>query len=1356
MASDSRSGLLTAAIAAAVLVAAVAGLYLLLRDGGDGRTRLGDYDPASVEAAVDAALDDPSPRPVRTVRLVARRIEWRDGAGAPFLESPRVTASITLRGGPDGGVVISNGVIQRPRLRLVQTGEEEWNYDRPLAPLLAEDRGEGGGDGATPIYLRDMVVDSGYVLLDLLEARYALRSLDVRLASGQLAGPGLEAPVFNVARAEASLVLPDTTGEPIEREVMVADARIRVLDGAVAFEVDRGRFGTSRLASAEGVWDPALGGLGVDVRMDVTEGRLADLPWLPGEVPEGTSGSFELRLEPRDGDRTAVSLTSLDLSAPGSSATGSFRAVIGGAQPVLESVDMRVDPLSLDLVEAFTGPLPYGGTVRGTVQGTGGDIRFDLQGQLTTAGYAEPFRADLAGRVALTDDGVALRNAAVSLDRVPAGALSAVAPGLPFRGPITGTIQLDGPPTAGPLDLDLRLEAGGGIVTLNGMADLSGAVPRYDLSGRLVGVNLQRVLEPAAPPAELHAEFELEGRGTDPATADASLTAHGTFTGWETEAGDTLAVRARVAGGTVDVDALTVELGPAQLSAAGRWNYMDGGGDLRYDLAVSRLEPLGPYLPADPGGQRRFARGSIELEGTASGTLEAPRLEGEVAAREFRWGEWAAERLSGEYALDLAGALPRVETDLEADELRTPAGDFDAVDLVVDFGRPDFQVAVRADQEGGGGIVELEADGRIDEQGRREIFLRRVEVDLEEQRWRLTSPAEIAWTAGETVRIQDLALVQTEGDGRIRVEGTVAPMDELALDLEVVRLPVGDILDLLGQDLQLAGDLTVDGRFTGPADAPDVDVEVTLVDGTFRDVPVSSVQTSIRYQENRLYLEGEGLLGDSARVDLDGSIPARIQLEGTPLFALIDDAPIDVNFVTRTFPLSTLDPGLVVMEAMEGRVQADLHIAGTPASPSLSGSAGIAEGAVTIPMLDRRFQGIRGTLQLDGREAVVQELVIESDGTATVSGSLTFTELTNPALDLTAELERFRIQGVEDETGAGVWGTVALEGSLGEPVLTGDVRANDGAFSMAPFQQPELSERLVETGPRELLNPGVDLDLEAGTAEAGLRIRNLQVEAGDDLWFVTEEARARLGGTLTVNTAGESVAIQGTLQGEGGTFELAVGPITRQFRILSSEIRFFGSPEPNPRLDILASRLVRVQEGGDVDVQVRVSGTLENPSLSLATAAGADIPESELLSFILFGRPTSDLGQVAGAESGFLDQGLAYTGLGDVVGSRIRQEIGFLDYLRLDYLPSAGAFYATAGVQFADDFFLDADIPLSNEQDVSPAVGLEYRFDDVGTVRLAWEPVQRLDRLVGRRTLSLLNAAIKRQALLAWRKRWTY
>ncbi len=1362
---EDRGGLPVGVVAAVTFVAGVLFLYLLFRGGSaeEVASLEGGFDNPAFEDRVAARLEPVTVRPAGALRVRVGGLVWRDRTGRAFLEVPTAVFALDFSG-PGGGVVLRDGVLTRPVVRLVRSPDGQWNYEPRVAPLLGRDTPNGyGGGGGFGLALVGFSVRGGTVTVDLPGSSFAARALDLRLASAEIAGPGVSAPTFRIASAGAALELPDTAGGVVTRQVAVENAQLRVDDGAVAFDIRRGTFGSSRFADAAGVWNPALGGLGLDATVVGEDVRLADIPWLRAEVPSDATGSFQLRIRPVAGGRTALNVTALSLTAPGSSATGSFTAVLGAGEFSLESVDLRVDPLALSLVEAFTGPLPYAGELRGTLIGTGGDIRFDLTATVATGPSTAPFDTDFSGVISFTPQGVELGAVTATLDQLPLSALAAIAPGLPFGGPLSGTVTLAGLPSAEPIRLDVRLEAGGGIVLVEGMLDLTGVVPAYDLTGTLVGVELRRVFEPAMPPAQIHAAFELEGAGTELATADARVRLDGAFTGWRAEPGDTVSLVATVAGGRMDARTARLELGPVSLTAVGDWDMVgEGGGAIRYGLAVSSLDPLAPFLPRDAAGRIRFARGALNAEGSISGTLDAPVVAGEVDANDFRFGEWAAERLQGEYSARFTGALPVLEAEVSGTQLRTPSGDFERLEVSADFTRPTFHLLVDATQLGGG-VVQVEAEGLIEDAGGREVDLRTVEVDLEDQRWRLPGPARIAWTRGDAVRVEDLRLEQADGPGRLHLDGIVAPFDDADFAIDITSMPIGDLLAVVGMNFDLAGDLSLEGRVRGPSDAPMLDLRVALADGTIRDVAVRSLDALVAYQGTALTVEGVGELGDSAGIELAGTLPARLTLGLPPTFELIEGGAVEAHLTTEAFPLETLDPGIRSLQELAGLLNADIRISGTADAPRLTGGATLEAGAVTVPMLDKRYTGIEGTAVLQGREVRVTRLVAQSGGTATVEGVITFAELADPTFDLSARLQDFEPQSVDNADDARATGTLRLTGSLGAPVLSGRVRLDDGTLSMAPFGGgPAFADRLAGVAESfDQIGTG-ELDI-PGAGVAAVRIADLRVTAGPDMWFVTDEARAQLRGTLELETMGNDITIVGTLTGSQGTFNLRAGPITRRFDVVAANIRFLGSPDPNPGLDITASRIVPTPEGGVIEVRARVTGTLRDPQLSLGSAEGLAVAESELLSLVLFGRPTFTAGEVATPwQDDFLPNIFAFTGLFDVGSEWLGQQVGVLeelDQFQIQMRAGAGGFetsnlWVIIGEQVLDEVLLTVESPL--ERSDLFVLAAEWRIDRQWTLEGSWEPETYLGA-VGSGSLPLREITdIDRQFLIVIRRRWTY
>lgn len=1354
----------TGIVAAATFLVGLVVFLVLLRGGGGGaRALLLDYDPGGFEDRVAERLADVTLRPTALLRVRADRVVWRDDRGAPFLQAPSLTFSVDVRDAIGGTVVVRDGSANNVDLDLVRYENGVWNYERPLAPWLGEDRANDNDDGGgTRFLLRNVVLGGADVTITFPDAEYAARSLDARLTAAEVSGPGVTAPEFLFARAEGVLELPDTATGRVTRDVALSEGVFRLVDGALAFEIDHATFGASTLGPLAGVWDPGVGGYGLDARIAARDFRLADLPWLRADAPTDAAGSFQLRLEPLAGERTALTFTDLAVASVGSAATGSARAITGPDGFAVEAVDVTVDPLDLALIEPFTGPLPYSGAVRGRITGTGGELDFDLRATLAAGPTAATFTTDLTGRIAFTEQGVQVREVTADLDRAPLAALEAVAPGLPLTGEITGTVSMEGAPGEAPVRLDVRLEAGGGIVTVAGLVDLRGDAPRYEVTGELLGVELRQLVQPSLPPVQVHARFALDGVGTDPETAVARLTADGNFTGWQSEPGDTLRVVATATRGLLDAEALRLDLGPIAMQAAGEWRFAGGsGGSIRYDLAVSNLDPIARYIPTDPGTRPPFTTGALQAAGTLAGTLERPRVEGRIEATDFRYGEWAAERLTGRYIAGFGAGLPEIEAVLGGTALRTPTGSFARAAVDLDFTRPTFDFSLQAEQQDGG-VLEVEAGGVIEEEGGREIVVRRAEVDLSDQRWGLPNPARIAWVRGEAVRVEGLRLEQRDGDGLLAVDGVIAPLDQVDFAIEAVRLPVGEVIDAVGSGIPLDGRLSLEGRVRGPAELPTLDLGLALAEGSFREVPIRFIEGSVEYVDGGLALEAEGLLGDSARVELGGQLPARLTLGLPPRLELIDAEPIQLRLVTRAFPLATLDPGIRMVQDLEGLLMADIQVAGTAGEPRLDGRMAVSGGAVTVTVLDQRYSEIAGSATLSGRELRIDSLSAVSGGRATVDGVVTFTELIDPELDLVATFSGFRPQSVRNESDAAAFGELRLVGTRSAPRMTGEVRLEEGAVDITPFTAgPQFNEQLV--GIAESTDPFDPTELGADPeAPVGLVVSELEVVAGDNLWFVTDQMRAQMRGRLTIETQEGNHTVVGTLEGDQGRFNLRAGPVTRRFEIIAASIRFFGTPEPDPAIDVTASRAMRNADGSSIDLRARLTGTLSSPNLSLATADGATIPESDLLSFLVFGRQTGTLGDVAPGEGAFLGEAFAFFGTFDLLAEQLSQGADLpFDYFQVQMRPGAGVtefrnLYVVVGEeleQIRDDLYATVEAPLDRQDDTWIG-SLEWRIDRQWTIELSRGPV-RYSSPGGMGSISEFIEA-SRQWLGVVRRRWTY
>jgi translocation and assembly module TamB len=186
-----------------------------------------------------------------------------------------------------------------------------------------------------------------------------------------------------------------------------------------------------------------------------------------------------------------------------------------------------------------------------------------------------------------------------------------------------------------------------------------------------------------------------------------------------------------------------------------------------------------------------------------------------------------------------------------------------------------------------------------------------------------------------------------------------------------------------------------------------------------------------------------------------------------------------------------------------------------------------------------------------------------------------------------------------------------------------------------------------------------------------LRLENVNVDIGSDVWLRSSEANIKLGGSLGVTLAPPSpnepprLALEGFLSADRGTYRLnLVDPfIQPTFDVQSGSLRFSGTPDLNPELSITAIHTVRQPtkstNGKDVRVEVDITGTLLQPKLALSNPDNLPLSESDLLSYLVTGAPAIGLDNT----SREVAAGLGVRTLANILTNAVPQNV--FDYIEV-------------------------------------------------------------------------------------------
>ncbi len=575
---------------------------------------------------------------------------------------------------------------------------------------------------------------------------------------------------------------------------------------------------------------------------------------------------------------------------------------------------------------------------------------------------------------------------------------------------------------------------------------------------------------------------------------------------------------------------------------------------------------------------------------------------------------------------------------------------------------------------------------------------------------RLLAPAEIRLADGVAVNRVRLGVREAVLD----LAGRLSP----TLDLTATLNAPADLARLASPELAAEGTVAVDARLTGTPAQPAGTIRVTaagvrLRSGPGRSVPPANLAATAQ------------LAGGAARIDARLSAGPRLQL------AVNGQAPLGAGALdlraTGALDLVLLDPVLTAGgRRVRGRVSLDAQVAGTVAAPRISGTAQLAGGELQDFGQGVHITDIAASLRAEGDTVRIASFTGKAGpGTVAASGSIGVLAPGLP-VDLTVTMRNARPLA-SDRLTATLDADLTVRGQAmsqagGAPQAGGGLQA--GGRILIRNAEIRIPERLPATvAVLDVRRPGQRPPAPAGAASAiGL---DLTINAPRAIFVRGRGLDAELGGNLRVQ--GSSAAPQ-----VGGKFEMRRGVISVAGTTLTftkGNVGFDGTGvtgKIDPTLDFAAD-----STAGAVTATLNIGGYASAPKVTLSSVP--ELPQDEVLAYLLFKRSAKDLGPFQLAE---IAASLAsLTGVGGGVANpleSIRKGLG-LDRLSVGsgasgstptveagrYVTSGvyvGAKQGTTGAQTQATVQIDITKGLKVETDVGTgqggnSVGLTYQFE---------------------------------------------
>ena len=1168
-------------------------------------------------------------------------LEIRDDEDSLFVATGPIRVSYDARDLFDRRILLRHVSVEHPTVILRQHENGDWNWRRifPAGVQKAQRNARGFGDF---IVIDSADVRDAYIRLTLpwhVPSWVTPRERDSVIAADlSKPDPSIRRTREGFARSwrwmnvqgklgYVRLADPDSTG----RYAVIRSASMTMPDPPFKFSNIAGtatHLGDSLWVAASH-WDlpgstgtargKIIWGSGLPIRYQIhvrgDSVSLADVAWVYPTLPTTGGGKMDLDITtPRDFRTLDYTLTNIDVRSTRSHLTGKMTFATGGPILIVKNVALNAQPVNFDLLRTLNGkPFPYDwqGNITGTVEASGGPLtHFKVdRSALTFADAHVPgaiTKATGHGELDILFPAfTAFHSFNVGIETLDLRTLQYLNPLFPrLKGTVSGVATLD----SSWLDVRFRDAL---LVHHDGNLPESRAAGAGRVTwGKLLTYDLKLNVEPLSfttlahsyPGIPLRGEYSgpMQIAGQSPALrVVTSLSGPGgliAFDGTLDADAPVYAARGTVRTSNADLRALFAneQFPRTLLNASGTVDLRGSdannlSGSVSIDLGRSTLGELrvDPSLARVTLGNGRVKVDTLSIRAASLVASAA----GSIALADSARGELKLQ-VRGDSLSHLVALLPASMRTSVPDSLH---GSFVFNGLLTSIGpRMDLAGTILGAGVGAGsrGVATLSGDVGV--------------TDLRSAR-RVSSGLRVSGLTLGAMHFDSagLFLSQAAAGGRGDFHGNVVNREGVNASVAGKFSTAGDTTKVAVEKLDVVVDK--DNRYSLASTS-----NVALVPGALL---LDSLV--LRHTSNAR------LIVDNLRMSHD-SIRGRVRTDS-----------VDIGLFRAFVP---------TLKQARGGIVADVEINGSVKQPQLFGSIAVADASATLSNLGTKLQHIRADIQLAGDSVHIRRLSAETNkerrGTLSVQGAISFERYDNPGFTLSATAQNFRaidapgLASLDVSTGP----AVTLSGSFRDALLSGTLRVERGTVyipdlirkNVVDLSDPEFSTAVdtILSRNREVL-PKTPRNL-----AKNLTLENVRVEIGQDVWLRSSEANIKLGGSLDVALGAgartgdaSQLTLEGTLSADRGTYRLnLVDPFVQPtFDVQSGTLRFFGTPDLNPSLDIRAIHTVRQPRqsanGRDVRVRVTISGTLAQPQLALDNPDNLPLSESDLLSYLVTGAP---------------------------------------------------------------------------------------------------------------------------------------
>jgi autotransporter translocation and assembly factor TamB len=740
--------------------------------------------------------------------------------------------------------------------------------------------------------------------------------------------------------------------------------------------------------------------------------------------------------------------------------------------------------------------------------------------------------------------------------------------------------------------------------------------PAYQLALALDHLHPSRLIRSAAlPPADLNLTADINGAGYRPATMRTQARIKWLRSTVQRVTIDSGLIDARMANGIAQIASLSFRAGQTSLEANGNLALTaNHAGSLNYKVAVGQLSQ---WLPM--AGQR--GSGQLQVAGRVSGNLAQLRTNGSAQLTRVNVDRYSIAQANITYDVGGLGKQMKPDgrvnltmADLRAGvELKTLRGavllipgKFETANVSADAtDRLAHPASIRTT------ILfkpkELAAD------------ITHLAIGTNHGTWQLVQPARFVKT-GQSFEIHNFTA--RNQNQSIALQGAVALAGPQDLTGRIQALRISDLSSYLPKGANLKGLLSANLSVRGSASAPIIAVSTAVNRLDVDSVAYAGISARLNYTQGQAQVQATVTQDSAHRLEASASLP--IQLSWSQGFQAKVAGELDAHAVSPGIDLTFLNSlAARQVSGIGGLLAVNLSAHGPITHPTPNGFVRLIDAHATAGQLAVNVTGINADVQLSQREIRIASLSARAGaGTLNGGGFATLGPDGRPqALNLYVAVRQWPAIATT-QYHATSDARVTLTGTPDAPNINGNLDVLYGVMRpdiSLTGSKPHLDRTIVivrqwQAIPAQTPPPPPPQPPEVGSLPASLAV-NFAVVINRNTWIKTADFAVELEGQLHLHKKRKhQLIIDGAITTVRGTVVVA----DRQFDVKRGQILFTGGHELNPELDLTA----QIQVPNYV-VSVNINGTADKPKLTLSSIP--DLPQSDILSVIMFGKPANQL-----------------------------------------------------------------------------------------------------------------------------------